>query len=471
MTLLLLVPLAGLILLLALPSRWARGLALFTTAIHGLIALDHLRRFQPDASLQGFAFLERQPWIPSFGAQYLVGVDGYSLLLVVMTSLVTLVALVASNSIVERLKEYYAAMLVLLVAMTGVFVALDLLLYFLFWELTLIPMYLIIAVWGGTNRAYASMKFLIYTNLGSVLMLIGILALRLNGGTFDYFELLRQPGGEWVFWAFLAGFAVKVPMIPVHTWLPDAHTEAPTAGSVILAGVLLKMGLYGLTRFALALAPPSPTVLTWLSVASVVAIIYGGLVCLMQSDWKRLIAYSSVSHMGFCTLGLFVVTRDGIVGSMVQQINHAVTTGLLFLIVGAVYDRTHTREIAHYSGTLRSMPRLALLFLIAVLGSMGMPPLNGFVGEFTILRGVAQVSSVWAVAVVLGIALGAAYLLWLYQRTMLGEPREKLADLNATELLAMVPLAVLTVLLGVLPGPVFRLLEPVAGRLLAGLPR
>ncbi|MCX6593748.1 MAG: NADH-quinone oxidoreductase subunit M [Acidobacteria bacterium] len=471
MTLLLLVPLAGLILLLALPSRWARAVALFTTAAHGAIAVDHLRRFQPEAALRGFGFLERLPWIPSFGAQYLVGVDGYSLLLVVMTSLVTLVALVACTSITERLKEYYAAMLVLLAAMTGVFISLDLLLFFLFWELTLIPMYLIIAVWGGTNRAYASMKFLIYTNLGSVLMLIGILALRLNGGTFDYFELLRQPGGEWVFWAFLAGFAVKVPMIPVHTWLPDAHTEAPTAGSVILAGVLLKMGLYGLTRFALPLAPPSPAVLTGLCVASVVAIIYGGLVCLMQQDWKRLIAYSSVSHMGFCTLVLFVMTRDGLVGSMLQQINHAVTTGLLFLVIGAAYDRTHTREIARYSGLLRSMPRLGVLFLIAILGSMGMPPLNGFVGEFTILRGVAGVSTGWAVALVVGVALGAAYLLWLYQRTMLGEPREQLADLNATEMVAMVPLAVLTVLLGVVPGPFFRLLEPVAEVVLKGLGR
>ena len=471
MTLLLLVPLAGLILLLALPTRWARAVALFTTAAHGLIALDHLRRFQPEPAQRGFSFLERLPWIPSLGAQYLVGVDGYSLLLVVMTSLVTLVALVASTSISERLKEYYAAMLVLLAAMTGVFVSLDLLLFFLFWELTLIPMYLIVAVWGGANRAYASMKFLIYTNLGSVLMLIGILALRLNGGTFDYFELLRQPGGEWVFWAFLAGFAVKVPMIPVHTWLPDAHTEAPTAGSVILAGVLLKMGLYGLTRFALPLAPPSPAVLTALSAASVVAIIYGGLVCLMQQDWKRLIAYSSVSHMGFCTLGLFVMTRDGIAGSMLQQINHAVTTGLLFLIIGAVYDRTHSREIIRHGGLLRSMPRMGVLFLIAILGSMGMPPLNGFVGEFTILRGVAGVSTGWAVALVVGVALGAAYLLWLYQRTMLGEAREQMADLNVTEMVAMVPLAVLTVLLGVVPGPVFGLLEPVADGVLKGLGR
>ena len=471
MTLLLLVPLAGLILLLTLPSRWARATGILTTLAHGLIALDHLRRFQPDAAQQGFAFLERQAWIPAFGAQYLVGVDGYSLLLVVMTSLVTLVALIASQSITERLKEYYAAMLVLLLAMSGVFVALDLLLYFLFWELTLIPMYLIIAVWGGENRSYASMKFLIYTNLGSVLMLVGILALRQAGGTFDYFELLRQPGSEWVFWAFLAGFAVKVPMLPVHTWLPDAHTEALTAGSVILAGVLLKMGLYGLTRFALPLAPPSTATLLWLSLASVAAILYGGLVCLMQSDWKRLIAYSSISHMGFCTLGLFVLTRDGVVGSMLQQVNHAVTTGLLFLIVGAAYDRTHTREIARYGGTLRSMPRLAVLFLIAILGSMGMPPLNGFVGEFTILRGVAAVNWGWAVAVVLGVALGAAYLLWLYQRTMLGEPREKLADLNLTELAAMVPLAVLTVLLGIAPGSLFRLLEPVADGLTKALGR
>ncbi len=345
----------------------------------------------------------------------------------------------------------------------------------MFWELGLVPMYLIIAIWGGPRRVYSSFKFIVYTFIGSVLMFLGILALYFaHYGQFQVYsfampDLLRTslsgPMQWWVFWAFFAGFAVKVPMWPFHTWLPDAHTEAPTAGSVILASVLLKMGTYGFLRFSLPLLPDaakSPTVVNVMALLSIVAIVYGALVCLMQKDWKKLIAYSSVSHLGFCTLGIFALNPAGITGSILQQINHGISTGMLFLIVGVVYERRHTREISEYGGLLRAMPVFAIVFFITALSSMGMPTLNGFIGEIAILQGAYQMSFNWAFWCAVGIALGAAYLIWLFQRTMLGDISEKnakLPDLSLREIAVFAPLVVCAFWIGLYPKPFFQVLE------------
>jgi NADH-quinone oxidoreductase subunit M len=363
--------------------------------------------------------------------------------------------------------------------MLGVFMSLDLLLFFVFWETTLVPMYFIIAIWGGQRRAYAAIKFIIYTLIGSVLMFLGILTLytqhyaQFQTYSFDLADLMRTSLSPtlqwWVFWAFFAGFAVKVPMFPFHTWLPDAHTEAPTAGSVILASILLKMGTYGFVRFSLPLLPESaksPTIVNIMAVLSIIAIVYGAAVCLMQTDWKKLIAYSSVSHLGFCTLGIFALNPAGISGSIIQQINHGISTGMLFLIVGVVYERRHTRAISEYGGLMKVMPVFTIVFLIASLSSLGMPALNGFVGEIAILQGAYQMSLNWAFWGVVGIALGAAYLIWLFQRTMLGDISEKnlkLRDLSWREIAVFAPLLIWAFWIGLNPQPYFRVLErPVA---------
>jgi NADH-quinone oxidoreductase subunit M len=357
--------------------------------------------------------------------------------------------------------------------------ALDFLLFFVFWELVLVPMYFIIGIWGGPRRVYAAIKFMIYTLIGSVLMLLGILTLHLEHfrqfqvRSFDVAELMKTSlSGNlqwWVFWAFFLGFAVKVPMWPLHTWLPDAHVEAPTAGSVILASVLLKMGTYGFLRFSLPLLPDAakdPAIINVMAVLSLIAIVYGALVSLMQTDWKKLVAYSSVSHLGFCTLGIFALNPAGIAGSILQQINHGISTGMLFLIVGVVYERRHTREIAEYGGLMRVMPVFTIVFLITALSSMGMPPLNGFVGEITILQGAYQTSLNWAVWAAVGIVIGAAYLIWLFQRTMLGETAAKnrdLPDLSAREIAIFVPLIAWAFWIGLYPKPFFEVLDrPVA---------
>jgi NADH-quinone oxidoreductase subunit M len=480
LSIILFTPLAGFLVLLLIPSSkpaaikiWANvaSLAGFMVCLPLVFAFDRSKDFQ---------FAEKAAWIPSIGAYYNLAIDGYSLLLVVLTGLLGFLSILASwKAIDTRLKEYYGSFLLLQVGMLGVFMSLDLLLFFVFWELVLVPMYFIIAIWGGARRAYAAIKFIIYTLVGSVLMLLGILTLYIQHfqqfqvRSFDMARLMHtqlDPTLQWwVFWAFFVGFAVKVPMFPLHTWLPDAHTEAPTAGSVILASILLKMGTYGFLRFSLPLLPDAaknPTVVQVMAFLSIVAIVYGALVCLMQKDWKKLIAYSSVSHLGFCTLGIFALNPAGIAGSILQQINHGISTGMLFLIVGVVYERRHTRDIAEYGGLLRSMPVFTMVFLIAALSSMGMPPLNGFIGEITILQGAFQVSMWWAAAVVAGIALGAAYLLWLFQRTMLGEVAEKnagLRDLSAREIAVFAPLLVCAFWIGIYPKPFFQVMErPVA---------
>ncbi len=469
-------PLAGLLVLLLIPSSKPNAIKLWANIasfIGFLVCLPLIFNFD---STKDFQFVERADWIPSIGASYYLGIDGYALLLVVLTGLLGFIAILSSwNAIDTRLKEYYANFLVLQTAMLGVFMAQDFLLFFVFWELGLVPMYLIIAIWGGPRRVYSSFKFIVYTFIGSVLMFLGILALyfahysQFQVYSFAMPDLLRTslsgPMQWWVFWAFFAGFAVKVPMWPLHTWLPDAHTEAPTAGSVILASVLLKMGTYGFLRFSLPLLPDaakSPTVVNVMALLSIVAIVYGALVCLMQKDWKKLIAYSSVSHLGFCTLGIFALNPAGITGSILQQINHGISTGMLFLIVGVVYERRHTREISEYGGLLRAMPVFAIVFFITALSSMGMPTLNGFIGEISILQGAYQMSFNWAFWCAVGIALGAAYLIWLFQRTMLGDISEKnakLPDLSLREIAVFTPLVVCAFWIGLYPKPFFQVLE------------
>ncbi|HEU0142581.1 MAG TPA: NADH-quinone oxidoreductase subunit M [Bryobacteraceae bacterium] len=473
-------PLIGLLVLLFIPSSNSKAVKLWANIVSFagfLVCLPLIFGFD---RTKDFQFVEKADWIPSLGASYHLGIDGFSLLLVVLTGLLGFLAILSSwNAIQTRLKEYYAYFLLLQVGMLGVFMALDFLLFFVFWELVLVPMYFIIGIWGGPRRVYAAIKFIIYTLIGSVLMLLGILMLyfehysQFQVLTFNIADLLQTDlSGTvqwWVFWAFFLGFAVKVPMWPFHTWLPDAHVEAPTAGSVILASVLLKMGTYGFLRFSLPLLPDAaknPTIVNIMAVLSIIAIVYGALVSLMQKDWKKLVAYSSVSHLGFCTLGIFALNPAGIAGSILQQINHGISTGMLFLIVGVVYERRHTREISEYGGLLRIMPVFAIVFLITALSSMGMPPLNGFIGEITILQGVFQMSFNWAFWCVVGILLGAAYLIWLYQRTVLGEVSEKnarLKDLSLREMAIFAPLLVWAFWIGLYPRPFFEVLErPVA---------
>src|SRR6266478_3711840 len=475
-------PLAGLLVLMLIPSSaknviklWANlvGFACF------LISLPLVTRF--DKSAVGYQMVERADWIPSLGAKYLIGIDGISLLLVMLTTVVSFLAILSSwNAIEDRLKEYYAMFLLLETGMLGVFLSLDFFLFYVFWELVLVPMYFIIGVWGGPRKLYAAIKFFLYTLSGSVLMLLGILTLyfkhfdQFHFLSFEISDLMRVslslPVQQWVFWAFFIGFAIKVPMFPFHTWLPDAHVEAPTAGSVILASVLLKMGTYGFLRFSLPLLPQASmdkTIVQILAILSIVGIIYGALVSLMQQDWKKLIAYSSVSHLGFCTLGIFAMNPNGIAGSVIQQINHGISTGMLFLVIGVIYERRHTREISEYGGLAHVMPKYAVVFAFAMLSSAGLPLLNGFVGEFTIMQGAFEANRAWAAFSVTGVILGAAYLLWLYQRTMLGQITNgknlHLPDLSFREMAVFAPFIAWAIWIGIYPKPYFDILEkPVA---------
>jgi NADH-quinone oxidoreductase subunit M len=482
LSIILFTPLAGLVVLLLLPAKskdlirvWA-NLASFAGF---LISLPLLSRFQTGVS--GFQFEERFDWIPTLGAHYHIGIDGISLLLVMLTTLMGFIATLCSWSAVQdRLKEYYAMFLLLQTGMLGVFLSLDFFLFYVFWELVLVPMYFIIGIWGGPRKLYAAIKFFLYTLAGSVLMLLGILTLYFQHATqfgtysFEISELMRVnlplSIQQVVFWAFFLGFAIKVPMFPFHTWLPDAHVEAPTAGSVILAAVLLKMGTYGFLRFSLPLLPTASsdrTIVQILAVLSIIGIIYGALVCLMQQDWKKLVAYSSVSHLGFCTLGIFSLTPNGIAGSVIQQINHGISTGMLFMVIGVIYERRHTRLISEYGGLAHVMPKFAIIFAIAMLSSAGLPLLNGFVGEFTILQGAFEANRAWAAFAVSGVILGAAYLLWLYQRTMLGQVTNgknlTLHDMSFREVAMFVPLIAWAIWIGVYPKPYFEILQrPVA---------
>jgi NADH-quinone oxidoreductase subunit M len=471
-------PLAGALLLLLLPKNSTSLIRLLANVIGFvgfLISLPLVMWF--DADNAEFQFVERADWIPSIGASYSLGIDGISLLLIILTTALGFLSILCSwSAIEERVKEYYVFLLILQTGMLGVFMALDFFLFYVLWEVMLVPMYFLIGIWGGPRKLYAAIKFFLYTLVGSVLMLLGILFLyfyqhgQTGVYTFDIPTLSAMTiplnAQLWVFLAFFVGFAIKVPMFPFHTWLPDAHVEAPTAGSVILAGVLLKMGTYGFLRFSLPMLPDAasdPRVVSFMVTLSLIAIIYGALVSLMQKDWKKLVAYSSVSHMGFITLGIFVLNPNGIAGSILQQINHGISTGALFLLVGIVYERRHTREIAEFGGLSTIMPVYATLFLIIAMSSLGLPTLNGFIGEFVILQGTFEVDKVWAAIAVTGIVLGAAYLLWLYQRTMFGtldNPKNKtLKDVNFREFMTLLPLVFVAFWIGLYPKPFFRILE------------
>jgi NADH-quinone oxidoreductase subunit M len=386
------------------------------------------------------------------------------------------------TAITERVKEYYIFLLVLQTGMLGAFMSLDFLLFFLFWEVMLVPMYFLIGIWGSANRLYSAIKFFLYTLVGSVVMLLGILAVYFayHGATGEYtFDVTRFQAHNfpadlqwWVFLAFFLGFAIKVPMFPFHTWLPDAHTDAPTAGSVILAAVLLKMGTYGFIRFSLPILPDATRAFVPMMVTlSIIGIIYGALVAMAQRDWKRLVAYSSVSHMAMVMLGMFALNPVGIMGSIVQQLNHGISTGALFLLVGVVYERRHTREISEYGGLSKVMPIYATIFLVMTMSSIGLPALNGFIGELLILQGIFAVSLAWAGVAAAGIVLGAAYMLWLYQRTMFGKvenpKNEGLADVGFREFALFVPLIILAVWIGLYPAPFLRRLDTSVSRVIA----
>jgi NADH-quinone oxidoreductase subunit M len=433
-----------------------------------------------------FQFRETYSWIPSLGVQYDFGIDGISLLLILLTTFMGIIAVVSSYSAIDhRQKEYYILLLLLQTGMIGTFCALDFFLFYVFWEIMLVPMYFIIGIWGGPRKLYAAIKFFIYTLSGSVVMLLSILALYFfndggipflnikglgNPSTFSVLQyhnighLIPPTLQFWIFIGFFLGFAIKVPMFPFHTWLPDAHVEAPTAGSIILAAVLLKMGTYGFVRFALPILPDATKQLIIpIVVLSIIGIIYGALVSLVQKDMKKLVAYSSVSHLGFVMLGMFALNPMGLKGSVLQMINHGISTGALFLLVGIIYERRHTRLISEYGGLAKQMPMYATLFLIAALSSMGLPALNGFIGEFTILLGAANRSIVWASFASVGIVLGAAYLLWLYQRVFWGpldNPANKtLPDVNRRELGLLLALVVIMVWMGIKPAVFFDVIE------------
>ena len=454
--------------------RWLANIAAF---IGFLLSLPLWFAF--DASGPQFQFGERYSWIPSIGVEYNIAMDGISLLLILMTTLLGFIAILSSwKAVTERVKQYYVFLLFLQTGMLGVFVALDFFLFYVFWEVMLVPMYFLIGVWGGARKLYAAIKFFLYTLVGSVLMLLGILALYFahHAATGEYtFDLLRLMETSyasglqfWVFLAFFIGFAIKVPMFPFHTWLPDAHVEAPTAGSVILAGVLLKMGTYGFVRFSIPLLPEaSRDAVWWVATLAIIGIIYGALVALVQKDWKSLVAYSSVSHLGFVMLGIFALNTLGLEGGILQMINHGLSTGGLFLLVGIMYEQRHTREIAAYGGIAKVVPVYAAMFLVIALASMGLPMLNGFIGEFLILQGIFQVNWIYAAFAVSGIVLGAAYLLWLYQRLMFGkldrEENRALVDVTRRENATLIPIVALCIFIGVYPKPFLdKLAVPVA---------
>jgi NADH-quinone oxidoreductase subunit M len=499
LSIILFTPLVGSLVLLFVPKenknaiRWIANLF----SLGGfLISLPLVPWFWAQmSSPDRFKFVEGtvNNWIPSIGAGYVIGIDGISFLLIMLTTLLGWISILSSWTAIEnRVKEYYVWFLILQTGMLGVFMALDFFLFFVFWEAMLVPMYLLIGIWGGPRKLYAAIKFFLYTLAGSVLMLLGILFLYFHHHnvtqifTFSIPELYKTAPQIYsdpaygptiatlLFFAFFFAFAIKVPMFPFHTWLPDAHVEAPTAGSVILAGVLLKMGTYGFIRFSLPFFPDvllHTKVRGWMIALSLIAILYGALVSLMQKDMKKLVAYSSVSHLGFCTLGIFALTPLALSGSVLQQINHGISTGALFLIVGILYERRHTREISEYGGISNVMPVYATITLIMFLSSMGLPLLNGFVGEYYIMLGTFMVSWRWAAWAVPGVVLAAAYLLWLYQRVFFGtvtNPKnEKLHDLTPREVLTFVPLLIMAFWIGLYPKPFLQILEQPVNQIMA----
>ncbi len=466
-------PLAGAVATWFMRSRQA---ATATALLFSLLTLGAVLSvvFSFDSNVAGYQYLEQRDWIPQFGLQYKLGVDGISILMVLLTGLLTPIVIGTSwLSISDRTREYMAAMLLLETGMIGVFVALDLVLFYVFWEVVLIPMYLIIGVWGGPRRIYAAVKFFLFTFIGSVLMLVAIIAIGLDAGSFDIQMLpeigLTQSLQYWVFGAFFAAFAIKIPMFPLHTWLPDAHVEAPTGGSVILAGVLLKMGGYGFLRLILPLSPQAVDEFrAAVIVLSVIAIIYGALVAMAQRDVKKLIAYSSVSHMGFVTLGIFSGNQQALDGAIIQMFSHGLITGALFLCVGVVYDRTHTRLFSDLGGLAERIPVFAVVLGFFTLASLGLPTMSGFVGEFLVLIGAFGYSYIAGFGALVGVILAAAYMLWMYKKLMLGKVNEGFAgitDMNRVEFASLLPLMAMVMWVGIAPDPFVAMLSLATGQL------
>ncbi len=473
-------PLVGATLVLLFgANRLARWIALGTTL--ATLAASAPLYLYFDKTSSALQFVESREWIPTWSITYGMGVDGISLLFIFLAAILTVLCVSVSwTAIRTREREFYAALLVAETAMIGLFAASNLFLFFIFWELIVVPLFLLIGVWGGSRRVYAAVKFLIFTLSGSVLMLVGMVALYHLCGTLDFKALALARGNlpphtqAWLFAAFLAAFAVKVPMFPVHTWLPDAHTEAPTAGSVILAGILLKMGAYGFLRISLPILPDGVQFFLQPMLAiSALAIVYGAYVTLMQKDIKRLIAFSSVSHMGFVTLGIFTLTRSGVEGAILQMINHGIITAALFLCVGMIYERTHTREIEDYGGIGKSAPIYSTLLALFCLAAAGFPGLNSYVGEFLIISGAFKTQAWLGAMAVWGVALGTTYLVWLYYRMVMGEINPGLAslrlELNYREVATLAPLAVLALCLGLYPDLVLSYLHVPVADLLAGV--
>ncbi|MDH3937428.1 MAG: NADH-quinone oxidoreductase subunit M [candidate division Zixibacteria bacterium] len=481
-------PTIGVLLLLLVPRERhdsIKAVSLIVAFVTMLLSFMLWSMFDPVAN--GMQFEYDLPWVMSMGIHYHMGIDGISLVLIVLTTILTVLAILASwRSITTGVKGYFICLLLLQTGMIGVFCALDLFLFYVFWEVMLVPMYFLIGVWGGPRRVYAAIKFVLFTMFGSLLMLVAILYVlfqyqAFSGEySFDLMKLVSMPtvyrDQLWLFGAFALAFAIKVPLWPFHTWLPDAHVEAPTAGSVILAGVLLKMGAYGFLRICLPMFPDATmTYLPYICVLSLIAIIYGALVAMVQKDVKSLVAFSSVSHMGFVMLGMFALNFQGMQGSVLQMINHGISTGALFLLVGMIYERRHTRMISEFGGLARVMPFFAAVFLITTLSSIGLPLTNGFVGEFLILLGMFKANTVYAVIAASGVILSACYMLWMFQRVVFGKvtkpENQELTDLSWREKLIMVPLVLLMFGIGVYPKPLLERMEPAVKQVLQHVAR
>ena len=494
LTLMTFFPLVGILILLFIPSerkdtlRWTALIVSLITFVLSLWVLSMFNASDPNLQL-----VAQYNWITVAGwnIQYFLGVDGLSILLLLLTTLLTPISILSTwTAIEERVKDFMIFFLLLEIGMNGVFLAQDLFLFYIFWEFTLVPMYFIIGIWGGPRRIYAAIKFFLYTMAGSILMLLAILWLGIYGGTFSLPDLIKQgniPANiqMWLFLAFAAAFAIKVPMWPLHSWLPDAHVEAPTAGSVILAGVLLKLGTYGFLRFNLGLFPEATIrAAPWIALLATIGIIYGAAVSYAQADVKKLVAYSSVSHLGFVMLGLFALNSQGVQGAILQMINHGLSTGALFLLVGMIYEQTHTRELKVYGGLWKITPVFGTIMLIVALSSMGLPGLNGFVGEFTILLGAfgsLAINNAWFAAIsALGVIMAAVYILYMFQKMFLGPQGEivdevkqhghSLRDLNWREIAIMVPILILIFWIGLYPKPFFELMAPAVDQLVKSLP-
>ena len=491
---LLIIPLAGAAILLLMRSesegsfKTARQIAFFTLLVEFLVSIGLWWTFDP-ASAGWQAAIDAE-WIPMWGIRFTLGIDGIALMMILLTTFIMPLCVLGSwTSVKRKVNTYFALMLILTSGMLGVFMARDLFLFYVMWEVMLVPMYFIIGIWGGERRLYAAIKFFIYTMLPSLLMLVAILYLGIHAGSngtpnFSYDNLLTHSTmfsattALWLFFAFFAAFAVKVPMFPFHTWLPDAHVEAPTAGSVILAGIMLKMGTFGFLRFALPLFPGAamnPTVRAVMVTLAVIGIIYGALVALVQPDFKKLVAYSSVSHLGFVMLGIFALTVQSVQGALMIMINHGISTGALFLLIGIIYERKHTREIAAYGGIARVVPMFAALLTLVSLSSIGLPATNGFVGEFLVLIGSFKPYPVATTIAATGVIFAAAYLLWAIQRILFNsldkKDNEHIPDLNRRELAFMVPLVVVIIWLGLYPAPVLRRMETASQALVSRVER